>query len=111
MKNNVRKWLLSIISEKNGKGSTKRVTGVLVLFLFIEISQLVIFTKRELPNQNLLLKILEYTFIIISVALIGITMPDIISYFRTKIPFITSTPTEEEVLIEEETTTTTTLNI
>lgn len=105
----MKQWFLSIISERNGKGSAKRIAGVLALLLLFEITQVVIFATKELPNKELILKILEYTFIIVAVALVGISAPDIISYIRAKVPFLPNSATEVETL-EETTTTTTTIN-
>lgn len=79
-------FLKSILSEKDGKGSAKRIAGFVATFLFIEIIQVVIWysikTGNDIKNQEIILKSLEYTFIIIAVSLVGIAAPTLASILK-----------------------------
>ena len=94
------KFFKSIISEKDGKGSAKRIAGLIATILFIQIIQVVIWHSvsvgKDIANQAIILKALEYSFIIISVALVGIAAPTIAGIIKGNLPNFTTNQGEDE---------------
>ena len=92
--------LKSIISEKSGKGSAKRIAGLIAIVLFIQIIQVVIwysiYMGKDISNQAIILKSLEYSFIIISVALVGIAAPTIAAIIKGNSPNFTTNQGDDE---------------
>jgi len=88
----MKKWFLSILSEKNGKGSAKRFAGLFASVIFFEVIQIIVIctitTNKDLPNQILLLKILEYNFIIIAAALVGIAASTLAGIIKGTFSFL-----------------------
>lgn len=66
-----------MISENNGKGSFKRIVGIVFAIVLIQIIEMVIIASylfdKDLPNQKLILYIMEMCFFIVIGALLGIT--------------------------------------
>ncbi len=93
-------FLKSIISEKSGKGSAKRIAGLVATVLFIQIIQVVIwysiYMGKDISNQAIILKSLEYSFIIISVALVGIAAPTIAGIIKGNLPNFTTNQGDDE---------------
>lgn len=73
------KWFISSFSEKNGKASSKRLTGFLAANLFCLIVLESIFATHRFPNIELIMQITEYLFYIILIALLGVSAVDIFS--------------------------------
>ena len=79
------KKLLSLISEKDGKLSAKRVAGLVCTIFFIEVIQFAIFKKTKFANIELLLKIEEHLFIIIMTALVGVSATGLFGYIKNSV--------------------------
>ena len=93
-------WFKSILSEKSGKGSAKRIAGLFASFVFLEIVHVVIYfslvREKEIANQTIILKVLEYSFIIVAVALVGIAVPTLTGLIRGALPNFTTNQREDE---------------
>ncbi len=93
-------WIKSILSEKSGKGSANRTTGLCASFIFLEIVHVVIYfslvREKEIANQTIILKVLEYSFIIIAVALVGIAVPTLTGLIKGSLPDFTTNQREDE---------------
>ena len=49
----MKKWFLSILSEKNGKGSAKRFAGLFASVIFFEVIQIIVIEKSIIGNKNI----------------------------------------------------------